>query len=213
MQLKSTTFKEGQFIPGECAFGIPDAKEHMQLGPNRNPQLSWTDLPAGTRSLVLLCIDPDVPESADDVNQEGRTIPADMARVEFAHWLMVDIPPDLGSIAAGTAADGVVAGGKRQPQGPPGTRQGLNDYTGFLAGDENMQGDYLGYDGPCPPWNDERLHHYRFTLYATDLDRCPVGDRFTLADVREAIAGHVLAEATLSGCYSLNPPVRAIFGA
>lgn len=45
------------------------------------------------------------------------------------------------------------------PDVPAGSRQGLNDYTAFMAGSE-MAGDYFGYDGPCPPWNDERLHHY-----------------------------------------------------
>ena len=68
-----------------------------------------------------------------------------------------------------------------------------------------MRGDYCGYDGPCPPWNDERLHHYRFTVYATDLERCPVDGRFTAANVLAAIAGHVLAEASLTGSYTLNP--------
>ena len=46
---------------------------------------------------------------------------------------------------------------------------GVNNYTDWFAGDEQMAGDYGGYDGPCPPWNDELLHHYRFTLYALDV--------------------------------------------
>jgi hypothetical protein len=71
-----------------------------------------------------------------------------------------------------------------------------------------MGGQYFGYDGPCPPWNDERLHHYHFELYATDVDRCPVDGAFTARDVRAALAGHVLAEAHLTGTYSLNPAVR-----
>jgi phosphatidylethanolamine-binding protein (PEBP) family uncharacterized protein len=45
-------------------------------------------------------------------------------------------------------------------------------------------------------------------LYATDLVRCPLDGAFTGADVRSAIAGHVLAEARLTGTYSLNPTVR-----
>ena len=71
-----------------------------------------------------------------------------------------------------------------------------------------MAGQYFGYDGPCPPWNDERLHHYHFVLYATDLARCPVEGAFTGQQVRTALAGHVLAEAKLTGTYSLNPAVR-----
>jgi Raf kinase inhibitor-like YbhB/YbcL family protein len=70
-----------------------------------------------------------------------------------------------------------------------------------------MKGDYHGYDGPCPPWNDEIVHHYVFTLYALDVARCTLDGRFTGQDVRAAIAGHVLAEARLTGTYSLNPEV------
>ena len=77
---------------------------------------------------------------------------------------------------------------KRNPKGPPGSRQGLNEYTGFMAADPAMAGDYYGYDGPCSPWNDERIHHYHFTLYATDLERCPVSGRFSGAEVLKMIA-------------------------
>ncbi|GIS40711.1 MAG: hypothetical protein Ct9H90mP13_05570 [Pseudomonadota bacterium] len=37
-------------------------------------------------------------------------------------------------------------------QRPSGSRQGINDYTKFMAGDPEMQGNYFGYEGPCPPW-------------------------------------------------------------
>jgi phosphatidylethanolamine-binding protein (PEBP) family uncharacterized protein len=45
-------------------------------------------------------------------------------------------------------------------------------------------------------------------LYATDLGRCPVEGAFTGPQVLAAIAGHVLAQARLTGTYSLNPLVR-----
>jgi Raf kinase inhibitor-like YbhB/YbcL family protein len=208
MQLKSKSFENNSRIPGRCAFGIPDADKHMQFGGNRNPQLSWSGVPENARSLVLLCIDPDVPSSADDVNQEGRSIPVDLPRVDFTHWAMVDVEAKDGSIDEGQCSEGVVAGGKDAPTGPGKSRQGVNDYTGFMAGDADMAGEYLGYDGPCPPWNDERLHHYHFILYATDLETCPVPDRFTGDDVKRAIESHILAEARLIGTYSLNPEVR-----
>ena len=208
MQLMSSSFGHLDRIPGEFAFGVPDAAQHLRLGPNRNPHLAWSGVPSGARSLVLLCVDGDVPTRADDVNQEGRVVPASLPRTDFYHWVMVDIPPTLGAIAAGACSDGIVPRGKRAPAGPPGSRQGLNDYTLWFAGDADMAGDYYGYEGPCPPWNDERLHHYHFRLYATDLDRCPVEGAFTGAQVRAALAGHVLAEATLTGTYSLNPSVR-----
>jgi Raf kinase inhibitor-like YbhB/YbcL family protein len=95
--------------------------------------------------------------------------------------------------------------GKPGPQAPFGARQGINDYTQWFAGDNDMRGDYYGYDGPCPPWNDELPHRYIFTLYALDVDRLPLPARFTGADLRAALAGHVRAEARLTGLYSLNP--------
>ena len=73
-----------------------------------------------------------------------------------------------------------------------------------------MKGDYYGYDGPCPPWNDERVHRYVFTLYALDVARCALAEpRFTGPEVRAAIEGHVLAQASISGTYTLNPALGA----
>lgn len=205
MRITSTTFTHRGRIPERCAFGNPDPDEHLRLGPNRNPQLSWSDVPAAARSLILVCIDPDVPSSLDDFNKEGATIAADLPRVEFVHWVMVDIPARDGSIDEGASADGVVPHGKDRPPGPSGSRQGINDYTNFMAGDPDMTGDYYGYDGPCPPWNDERLHHYHFTLYAVDRPETPVSGRFTAAEALAAIDGHIVGEATLTGTYTLNP--------
>ena len=204
MKLTSTSFRHNQPIPERCAFGIPDAKEHMKLGQNRNPQLSWSEIPKGAKSLVLLCIDVDVPSSLENFNKEGTVIAKDLPLVEFCHWAMVDIPARDGSVAEGECSDGVTPRGKKSPKGPPGSRQGINDYTGFMASDPDMAGDYYGYEGPCSPWNDERIHHYHFTLYATDLERCPVEGRFTAAEVKKAIEGHVLAEARLTGTYTMN---------
>jgi Raf kinase inhibitor-like YbhB/YbcL family protein len=208
MQLTSSSFAHGQRIPAEFAFAAPDPAAHLRLSDNRNPHLRWTDVPPGAKSLVLTCVDTDVPTRADDVNQEGRVVPASLPRAPFHHWTMVDIAPSVTEIAAAACADGIVARGKQSPQGPAGARQGVNDYTLWFANDPEMSGQYFGYDGPCPPWNDELLHHYHFVLYATDLTRCPIDGAFTGPQVAEAIAGHILAEARLTGTYSLNPAVR-----
>ena len=208
MQLMSSSFGHLTRIPEEFAFGVPDAAQHLRLGRNRNPHLHWSGVPTATKSLVLICVDTDVPTRGDDVNQEGRVVPASLPRTDFYHWVMVDIPVTIHEIAAGACSDGIVPRGKQSPAGPAGARQGLNDYTLWFAGDAGMAGQYLGYEGPCPPWNDELLHHYHFVLYATDLALCPVEEAFTGQQVRAAIAGHVLAEATLTGTYSLNPAVR-----
>ena len=209
MKLTTTSFANGGPIPGEFAFCVPAETGHVTLAPNRNPQLAWSELPAGTKSLALIVHDPDVPSRGDDVNQEGRSVPASLPRVDFFHWALVDLPPQDGGIEAGEFCDGVTARGKSGPAAPRGTRQGINDYTGWFAGDQDMGGDYYGFDGPCPPWNDEIIHHYHFTLYALNLPRVPVDGKFTGQQVRDAIQGHILAQSSLSGVYSLNPAVPA----
>jgi len=70
-----------------------------------------------------------------------------------------------------------------------------------------MKGDYFGYDGPCPPWNDTLPHHYVFILYALDIPRLPLDGTLRGAEVRAALSGHVLAQASLTGRYALNPDV------
>ena len=84
-------------------------------------------------------------------------------------------------------------------------RHGINDYTHWFVNDPALAGEFYGYDGPCPPWNDERVHHYVFTLYALDMPRLPLAGRFTGPQVRMAIHGHILDEARIFGTDALNP--------
>ena len=209
MKIMSTSFADNQLIPSDYAFCAQDAKNHVHLSSNLNPQIGWGDLPMGTKSLALICHDRDVPSLPDDVNKEGRTIPATLPRMDFFHWILVDLDPLSGPIDAGEFSNGVTARGKPGPQGPRGTRQGLNDFSAWFAHTEEMRGEYFGYDGPCPPWNDTIPHHYVFTLYALDIEQVPVSGVFRAADVLNAMRGHVLGEATLTGTYSVNPKVPA----
>jgi Raf kinase inhibitor-like YbhB/YbcL family protein len=208
MELSTSAFPNNGVIPAEFTFCAMDAVALVKLSANRNPDFTWTGLPAGTKSLALLCHDPDVPSRGDDVNQEGRTVPASLARVDFFHWVLVDLAPATPAIARGEFSDGVTARGKPGPHAPRGARQGINDYTGWFAGDKDMAGNYFGYDGPCPPWNDEIPHRYVFTLYALDVPRLAVTGVFAGADVRAAMMGHVLGQAAVTGRYTLNPAVR-----
>jgi Raf kinase inhibitor-like YbhB/YbcL family protein len=208
MELSTSAFPNNGVIPAEFTFCAMDAVAHVKLSANRNPDFAWTGLPAGTKSLALLCHDPDVPSRGDDVNQEGRTVPASLARVDFFHWVLVDLAPAAPAIARGEFSDGVTARGKPGPHAPRGARQGINDYTGWFSGDKDMAGNYFGYDGPCPPWNDEIPHRYVFTLYALDVPRLAVTGVFAGADVRAAMMGHVLGQAAVTGRYTLNPAVR-----
>lgn len=205
MKLWSDSFKDGATIPGEFAFCVIDPKTHVGMSANKNPHLAWSGLPAGTKSLVLICHDSDVPSKGDDVNQEGKTVPADLPRVDFFHWALVDLPAASATIMAGEFCNGVTPRGKPGPASLRGARSGINDYTGWFAGDAAMAGDYYGYDGPCPPWNDSILHHYVFTLYALDIARVPIDGKFTGQQVRDAIRAHILDQAKIVGVYTLNP--------
>ena len=208
MKLTSSSFSDGGVIPAEYAFCAPDPKTHATLSKNLNPQLAWLDVPMGTKSFAIVCHDPDVPSKGDDVNKEGRTVPKSLARIDFFHWVVVDLPTSTVGVQAGEFSSSVVPRGKPGPKGPHGSRTGINDYTAWFAGDKDMAGDYYGYDGPCPPWNDEMPHRYVFTVFALDVEKLPLQGRFGGKEVRAAVEGHVLGQASITGRYALNPAVK-----
>ncbi|MCY7312881.1 MAG: YbhB/YbcL family Raf kinase inhibitor-like protein [Pseudoxanthomonas sp.] len=199
MRIHSHSFENGKPIAAEFAMGQSDG-----FAANRNPHLAWDGVPQGTRSFALLCIDTDAPSVAATVGRDDLEIPVDQPRGDFVHWTVVDIAADVREIAAGSCSDGITAKGKSHPPGPPGARQGLNDYTGWFAGNADMGGDYFGYDGPYPPFNDLRTHRYFFRLFALDVETLDLPTCFTAADVFRAMFQHVLTEASVHGTYSLH---------
>ncbi len=205
MKVWSDSFADGSRVPERCAFGTHDPESHVALAGNKNPHLAWSDLPEGTRSVAILCVDPDVPSVGDDVNQEGKTVSASLPRVDFFHWVHVDQDPSVGALPEGSLSEGVTARGKGGPEAPGGARHGTNNYTQWFGGDADMGGDYFGYDGPCPPWNDEIVHHYVFTVYALDVERLALEGSFDGAAVQAALEGHVLGSASVTGTYAINP--------
>ena len=205
MKIWSDSFQDGGPIPARYAFGRLDPASRVALSDNLNPHLAWREAPVGTRSFALVCVDPDVPSAGDDVNQEGRLVPASLPRVEFFHWILVDIPARVTGLAAGECSNGVTPRGKQGPSAERGMRHGVNDYTAWFASDPDMAGDYYGYDGPCPPWNDAIVHRYVFTVYALDVDVLPLMGRFHGTDALKVIEHHALGRASITGTYTLNP--------
>ena len=204
LQVTSDTLSHGERVPDAHAFGTPDGSGKAEAGGgNQSPHLRWSGAPEGTRSFAVIVYDPDVPGDPSDVNQEGKTLPEDLERVDFAHWLLVDIPADVTELPEGAGSTEIVVGGK-----PPGRTEhgvsGVNSYTDFFEGDPDMGGSYGHYDGPFPPWNDERLHHYHFTVYALDVPSLGLEGEFKLDDVRKAMEGHVLDEGELVATYTLH---------
>ncbi|MBO6826722.1 MAG: YbhB/YbcL family Raf kinase inhibitor-like protein [Sneathiella sp.] len=198
---------DGAPIPGVFAFGVPATEGHVALSDNKNPKISWNGAPTGTQSFAIICHDSDVPSSGDDVNQEGKTVPSDLPRVDFYHWVLVDIPADQTTIAESVDSHGITPKGKAPGKKPYGVT-GINNYTDWFAGDADMGGTYGGYDGPCPPWNDSIIHHYHFTVYALDVETLGLNGNFGGPEALAAMEGHILAKGNYVGTYSLNPDVQ-----
>ena len=200
MHLFSQSFEHQQPLPAEFALG---AHGGQGFGGNRNPHLAWRDVPAGTQSFALLCIDTDAPTDGALVANAATPIPVGHPRGDFVHWAVANLPATLREIPAGSCSDGLSAKGKPAGDDAGGIR-GLNDYTGWFAGDTAMGGQYFGYDGPYPPPHDLRVHRYFFRLFALNVPALPLPTAFTAADVFRAMHGHVLGEAAIYGTYSLN---------
>jgi phosphatidylethanolamine-binding protein (PEBP) family uncharacterized protein len=87
--------------------------------------------------------------------------------------------------------------------------RGLNDYTKVTAGNDATKGQYYGYDGPCPPWNDEVVHHYHFAVFALSAKKLDLPQDFDGAAVLEVIKDKVLAQGEVVGLYTQNPAAGA----
>lgn len=99
----------------------------------------------------------------------------------WIHWLVFNLPANC---------QGLPEAVPRTPSLPGGGRQGC------CWGVDTWP--RQGYWGPMPPPG--RRHRYRFTLSALDrVLELPAGA--SAPSVRSAMAGHVLAEATLHGSY------------
>ena len=154
MRLRSESFADGARIPQ--AYVMPGAG-----GQNRSPHFQWDEPPAGTLSFALTVIDPHP-----------------VAR-NWVHWLVVDIPPEARSLAAG-------ASGRAMPKG---SRELRNSFGA------------RGYGGPQPPAGSGE-HPYVCTLYAMNVAKLDVTERPTWAQAQQALSGKVLGQARITGTYS-----------
>jgi Raf kinase inhibitor-like YbhB/YbcL family protein len=91
IELTSTAFQEGQTIP----------EPYTGDGRNLSPPLRWLDPPAGTKSLALICEDPDAP------------------RGTFTHWVLFNLPAESRELDEGVPPESTL---------PDGTAQGTNDF-------------------------------------------------------------------------------------
>lgn len=115
MRLTSAAFAVGGSIP----------LRHTAYGDNVSPPFAWHQLPEDTRSLAIVCHDPDAPLVTPD-GSNG-----------FAHWVLYNIPVDVASVDEGTTANGFTTGpnqlGKREYFGPqPPAGHGVHSYYFWL---------------------------------------------------------------------------------
>jgi len=205
--------KSGGMLANKFAFCVPAAQGHTTGGSNINPSISWSKGPHGTKSYAIVLYDTDSPaEQREKMNKEGETLTAAVKRKIFNHWVLVDIPAGTRSIKEGAASHERVLHGKPATPAPAGGVNGLNDYTTATAANPAMKGNYYGYDGPCPPWNDENLHHYHFSVYALSVKSLGLPKDFDAAAAKEAMKGKILAEGELLAVYTQNPAKGAKVG-
>lgn len=181
---------ENEMMPKHYALCEPDLMEHTRPGRNINPAIDWNSGPGEvTKSYAVIMHDPDVPAEFGDANKEGVTLPATLKRRTFYHWVVFDIPSDVTSLPEGIDAQGM-------------TLPGIAGASGF--GDDARIG-ASGYGGPCPPWNDEAVHHYVFTVYALDVPTLGLDKTANVDKVIQAMSGHVVSLGNATAIYSQNP--------
>ncbi|HEY2532656.1 MAG TPA: YbhB/YbcL family Raf kinase inhibitor-like protein [Xanthobacteraceae bacterium] len=199
------SLKNGGTLPNKYAFCVPAEQGHTTGGPNINPSISWSQGPKGTKSYAIIVYDTDSPATQrEKMNKEGETLTAAVPRRNFYHWILVDIPANVTSISEGADSNARVVHGKPAAPSAVGVK-GLNDYTKVTATNEAMKGQYYGYDGPCPPWNDDTIHHYHFTVYALSVDTLNLPKDFDAEAAQDAMKGRILAQGEQLGLFTQNP--------
>lgn len=96
----------------------------------------------------------------------------------FSHWAIYNIPGDKHFLNESLPKDPLLEG----------IAQAVNDFGGH------------GYGPPCPP-KDHGPHRYIFRVYALDVAKLDVSTESKVPDVEEAVQGHVIETARLTGIY------------
>jgi Raf kinase inhibitor-like YbhB/YbcL family protein len=90
-------------VVSEFAMNAAMPPKYAACGDNVSPPLSWSKVPTGTKSIAVLCDDPDAP------------------RGDWVHWVLFNLPPETTKLEAGVP---------KQAKLPSGAIQGVNDFPG-----------------------------------------------------------------------------------
>lgn len=185
----------GRAIAAPQALCVPTADGKSEPIPDvTRPTIRWNGAPKGTKSFAVFMMDPDVPADFTDAGKEGKIIAENAKRQDFFHWGVVDIAADVTTIQGGLAKL-PLASGCELP----------NDLG--AAGYVPTPGQY---GGPCPPWNDARIHHYHFIVLALSDNVTVAKDETAKAVFTRLIdSPSVLGKAAVVGTYTLNQTLRA----
>lgn len=144
MVLVSSAFDHGSEIPlryAQRTFDAPGGWTVNCPGENVSPPLSWSNVPAGTGSLVVTCF--------DHVTLCEQCRPLAPRNRVWGHWGVYNIPPMSDGLPAGVSADFLL---------PDGSMQAVNEYG------------EVGYGGPCPPPDHTHFYVFTLYALDTRLD-------------------------------------------
>ena len=141
--------------------GQPLKSDQVAAGGNTSPQLSWEGFPEGTKSFVVTMFDPDAPTPSG-----------------FWHWVLVDLPADVTSLATGAASGAL-----------PGKAFHVRNDAGVS-----------GFTGAAPPQGD-MVHRYFLVVHAVGEDSLGVDADASPAAVSFNLAFKTLARAVMQGTY------------
>lgn len=190
LQIQVEGIANQKAIPEKFALCQPDGEGKSKGADNIRPTISWGHAPKGTKAFAVVVTDPDVPADFANAGQEGKVVKEDAKRQLFYHWALADIPAEVTQIPGGPSRDAPAFG---------------KAASGSLA---KYVDNPTQYGGPCPPWNDQRVHHYTFTVYALKVPTLDVPDAPTAAEVEAAAKKAAIAFASQTGTYTLNPELR-----
>lgn len=159
LQVASESFNDGDTLGPDQRSGILGAG-----GKDMSPQLSWSGAPEGTRSFAVTMWDPDAPDPGG-----------------YWHWAVLNIPPEVSSVPAGS-------GGQDGHALPAGAFQLKND------------GGRSGYVGAAPP-RGHGPHRYIVAVHALNVEDLGIEKDSEARILASALPAHTLARGTITGMF------------